>query len=530
MSGSPRPVSRYHRRILGWGGGLACLLYVVGAPIYLDRVESDLTERVTADLEAAGFTGFTVSFSGQTGSIDCAAPLGDPQGALDVAYDVRGVHAMDALPDACRVRTTPPDDGTSDDSSDDASTLPATAPTTTSTAPETTTTVAADFGSVVDVIGGNPAFSLLRQLLDDAGLTETLSGDGPFTFFAPIDAAFDALPADAVAQLRADPDLLDAVLRHHVVADRLASSDLETGELATLADDELDVEVDGDDITIDGAVVVQPDVRADNGVVHAVDQLLVPDGVDLTASETFAPVSATYSEGSWVLEGVVRSEVERSVLVDAAVAATAPDAVVDELSVDPDVGIDEAVATELATLIAAVPASLVTGTVSSEGSMLAVTGTYVGQDQRSAIEALAAELGAESELTERPAATTADASDLEDELNDYVAANPILFEPSSSVFDESALPILDEVARRASEFAGVSITVEGHTDSDGGTQENLILSRLRAIAVRDALVERGLDEAAVTADGFGSSRPILGDDGVEDKAASRRVEFRVVVS
>jgi OmpA-OmpF porin, OOP family len=158
-----------------------------------------------------------------------------------------------------------------------------------------------------------------------------------------------------------------------------------------------------------------------------------------------------------------------------------------------------------------------------------VSGTYADEAGRAALAEVAAALGADVAVTERPAATDDDASELEAELNAFVGANPILFEPSSSVLDESAAPILDEVARRANQLAGVTITVEGHTDSDGGAQENLILSQLRALAVQQALVERGLDPASVTSEGFGSQRPIV-VDGVEDKDASRRVEFRVVVT
>lgn len=75
----------------------------------------------------------------------------------------------------------------------------------------------------------------------------------------------------------------------------------------------------------------------------------------------------------------------------------------------------------------------------------------------------------------------------------------------------------------------MSIAIEGHTDSDGVPIENLALSQRRAFTVLDALVERGVDPATLTAEGFGSEQPVL-IDGVEDKTASRRVEFRVVTA
>lgn len=530
MSTPSRPVSRYQRRILAWGAGLACLLYVVGAPIYLDRVESDLSERVTADLEAAGVEGVTVSFSGQTGSIRCREPLGDPRAALDIAYSVRGVRSMRALPDECRVLTAPPEQETDGPDADEAdlsitAQQDAVAEVSSST---TTTTVAPDFGSVLAVLDGNPQFSLLRQLVQDAGFAAELGGDGPMTLFAPTDAAFDALTADAVAQLRSDPELLERVLGHHLVRARLLVDQLTDGVLTTVAADELVVDAGGTLPRVGSAAIVEPDVLAVNGVVHAVDELLLPDGIDLTAPERLAEVIASFTDGGYVLEGVVRSEVERTILVTAAAAAVGAEAVDDRLTVDPDRGIDEGTAEQLASLVTAVPANLMAGTAGFDGEMLTVTGAHTGDAQRAAIEQVAAAVGAAISLTEGETASDDDAVDLEAELNAFVAANPILFEPNSSVLDESALPILDEIARRAQEFTGLTITVEGHTDSDGDEQENLVLSQLRAVAVQEALVDRGLDPAVVEAEGFGSTQPIL-VDGVEDKDASRRVEFRVVV-
>jgi outer membrane protein OmpA-like peptidoglycan-associated protein/uncharacterized surface protein with fasciclin (FAS1) repeats len=555
MPSSSRPVSRYQRRILAWGGGVACLLYVVGAPIYLDRVEGDLTERVTAELEAAGHTGVRVSFSGQTGSISCAGPLGDPRGALELAYDVRGVRSIDDLPDECRVRTdadgsdtatNDAPDGATDDGAgatapaagelpDGASTLVADTDAD-SEAASTTSTLAADFETVYAVLDGNPQFSLLRQLVEDADLVGSLTGPGPLTLFAPTDAAFDALPADAVAQLRSDPDLLVRVLGHHLVEAELLVADLAAGALTTVAGDQAEITVDptadGGDATlprIDAATIVEPDVRARNGVVHAIDALLLPADVDLSVPERLAPMTATFGDGSFTLDGVVRSEVERTILRVAATTAVGEGAVTDQLVVDPDLGLDEATAQDLATLIPVVAASLVSGTAGFDGEALVVTGTTRDEAGRAAVEQAGAAVDAAVTLTEPPPATEVDATDLEAELNAFVAANPVLFEPSSSVLDESALPVLDEIARRAQAFTGVTITVEGHTDSDGDDQENLVLSTLRAAAVQQALVARGLAPDAVSAEGFGSTRPVM-VDGVEDKAASRRVEFRVVVA
>lgn len=510
-----RPAVRYQRRILAWGGALACLLYVVGAPIYVRSVESDLTERVTAELTAAGFDGVGVSFSGQTGSITCARPLGDPRAAFDLASGVRGVRVINDLPDACRVRV--PDERPDTTSTTHSVTEPGGA--------TTTSSLTADFRTVSSLLAGNPRFSMLDQLVRDSGLGDLLSGDEPVTLFAPTNAAFDALPADAVARLRSDPELIGRVIGHHLVSGRLLLADLETGPLATAAGDDLEIDADGDVPLIQGVAVVDADALAANGVVHAVDQLLVPDGVDLDALELRGPVTATLDDGQYVLAGVVRSEVERTILVVAAAAAVGAPNVIDEITVDPDRGVGEPTAQDVAALIPAVAAALLAGSVSFDGEAIVVSGTFDDEGATVDLAVAAAAVGAELTLAEQPRATDDDARALETELNEFVLDNPISFEPTSSVLDPSAGTVLDEVARRARRYPGVVITVEGHTDSDGSAQQNLVLSQARAVVVQQALLDRGV--VSVLAEGFGSARPIV-VDGVEDKAASRRVEFRVV--
>lgn len=530
MSAPTRAASRYQRRILGLGIVVACVGFVLSARIYLDRIEADLTERVTDALVAAGFDGFTVSFSGQTGSITCTEPLSDPQLAVDTAYAVRGVHAVDALPEGCRVLTQAADSGA--DATDDAAAATVPAATradgaTVDAAASTTSTIAADFQTVAAIVDGSPQFSLLAQLVVAADLHDELATDGPFTLFAPTDAAFDALPADAVAQLWSDPAVLQRVLRHHLVDGRLLTDDLATGPLPSAAGDTLDV-VAGDEPTIDGALIIDADVVAANGVVHAVDRLLLPDDVDLSSPVPLESTVATFGDGGFVLEGVVRSEVERAVLVDAATSVVAPELVTDQLTTDPDLGLDEPTAQALASLIAVLPGNLIDGTAGFDGSMLFLKGTYLDDEGRAAVDAVAAAVDVEAALEPRPEATEGDANRLEAELNAFVVEHPIQFAPSASSLDESAAPILDEIARRAAQFGGVTIAVEGHTDSDGDEIENLALSQRRADAVRDALIARGLDGTSITAQGFGSTQPVL-VDGTEDKDASRRVEFRVEV-
>jgi len=161
------------------------------------------------------------------------------------------------------------DEGSSDDSSEE----------------ETTTTAAEedaaaeDPGTIVDIAAGDEQFSTLVTAVTEAELAETLSGEGPFTVFAPTNEAFEALPAGTLDDLLADPSgALTDVLTYHVVDGAVLSGDLETGEVPTLNGGTLDVVVNDDGtVTVNGVNVVTADIEASNGVVHVIDGVLVPE-------------------------------------------------------------------------------------------------------------------------------------------------------------------------------------------------------------------------------------------------------------
>ncbi|MEO6570328.1 MAG: fasciclin domain-containing protein [Ilumatobacteraceae bacterium] len=526
---------RYRRRILSLGALATVALFVIGAPIYNNRIEADLEQRVPEALSAAGFDGSTATFDGQDGALVCESPWENPEGALEIAYGVWGVHSVD-LDRACRVNQAPiVSPPTSSD--DSASSTPATTLSSTpvtkrpSETGSTTPTEPPDFRTVAAMVSGSPQLSLFAVLADEAGLLDMLSDtvDGGITLFAPSDDAFDALPADALALLRADPQLLDTVLRHHVTAGASMTDELATGPLTMFDGSVVQIDARAVPIRVGAGAITTPDLAARNGVVHVIDTVLLPDGLELSSRASFSEVTATLEGGTTVLTGAVASEVERATLVDAAATVGGPVAVIDRLTVDAAAGLDSVTIAQLAQLVGALPADLVSGTAGFDGVKLYVTGMFASDAARDAMTAVGDAVGAAVMLEPRPAATEVDATALEAELNEYVVANPILFQPTSSVLVDSAVPILDRIAQLASAFAGVSITVEGHTDSDGVARENLVLSQRRADAVRDALVARGLDPAAVVAQGFGSETPVL-VDGTEDKAASRRVEFRAVAT
>ena len=132
-------------------------------------------------------------------------------------------------------------------------------------------------GNIVDVATALPGFGTLTDLVTQADLVATLQGDGPFTVFAPIDAAFEALPKATLDAVLADPELLATVLTYHVVAGKLTTDQLVDGPLMTVAGVELTVTHDGDTVLIDGNPIAVQNVQATNGVIHAMGAVLVPE-------------------------------------------------------------------------------------------------------------------------------------------------------------------------------------------------------------------------------------------------------------
>ncbi|MFT3927894.1 MAG: fasciclin domain-containing protein [Myxococcales bacterium] len=153
----------------------------------------------------------------------------------------------------------------------------------------------ADAGGDGDGDAGNPAgdknivetaaaagtFKTLAQALTTTGLDQALAGPGPFTVFAPTDAAFDALGESTLSSLGNDE--LAAILKYHVVAGEVESSDLKAGPVKTLGGLSAFVKL-GSDVTINDAKVTSADVQASNGVIHVIDKVLLPPNLVQAAS------------------------------------------------------------------------------------------------------------------------------------------------------------------------------------------------------------------------------------------------------
>ena len=146
------------------------------------------------------------------------------------------------------------------------------APTSASPAP---TSAAKD---IVAIASGDAQFKTLTKALGAAGLVTTLQGKGPFTVFAPTDAAFAALPKGTVEDLLkpANKAKLTKILTYHVVPGSVLSTSLKSGDVKSVEGTSLNVAVSAGKVTVSGANVVKADIKASNGVIHVIDKVLMP--------------------------------------------------------------------------------------------------------------------------------------------------------------------------------------------------------------------------------------------------------------
>lgn len=131
--------------------------------------------------------------------------------------------------------------------------------------------------NLIVLANDNGSFKTLVKALTAAGLIDTLQGEGPFTIFAPTDAAFAKLPQDALQDLLKPEhkEVLIKVLTYHVVSGKVLSSDLKSGKVKSLQGDPIPVKVDNG-IQVDEATVTKADIEGSNGVIHQIDKLMIP--------------------------------------------------------------------------------------------------------------------------------------------------------------------------------------------------------------------------------------------------------------
>lgn len=138
--------------------------------------------------------------------------------------------------------------------------------------------VVAQDQNLVELVAGDPDLSTLASLVEAAGLADTLSNEGPFTVFAPTDAAFAKLPAGTIEALLGDIPTLTSILTYHVVAGEVpASAVVNAAAAATVQGDKVYIDVIDGEVILNGNVkVIITDIRASNGIIHVIDAVLLP--------------------------------------------------------------------------------------------------------------------------------------------------------------------------------------------------------------------------------------------------------------
>lgn len=157
--------------------------------------------------------------------------------------------------------------------------------------PASVTTATLPTQTLLEVAAANGSFAKFGQAIEKSGLAAHLASDGPFTIFAPTDAAFDQLPAgrfDALLE-PANKDELASILNYHILAGRRSLADVGKWKSArTVHGQSAPILTTGQDVRIDGAQVTLADLASKNGTIHGIDKVMIP----IAASTTVRPVEA----------------------------------------------------------------------------------------------------------------------------------------------------------------------------------------------------------------------------------------------
>ena len=138
-------------------------------------------------------------------------------------------------------------------------------------------------GTIIDVASSNSSFKTLVTAIKAAGLVETLSGQGPFTVFAPTDAAFAALPKGTLAKLLKPENkaTLVKILTYHVVPGAVYAKDIKPGAVKTVEGQPVNIKAKKGVVSVGNAQVTKADVKASNGVIHVINKVPLPPDVRL---------------------------------------------------------------------------------------------------------------------------------------------------------------------------------------------------------------------------------------------------------
>ncbi len=131
--------------------------------------------------------------------------------------------------------------------------------------------------NIIETAKDDGRFNTLLRAIDAAGLTDTLSSEGPFTVFAPTNGAFNKLSRDQLQSALKDKDLLQSILKYHVVSGKMMAQDImQQSSIQTLEGENLSIDTSQGTVRVNDARVTQTDIECTNGVCHIIDTVLIP--------------------------------------------------------------------------------------------------------------------------------------------------------------------------------------------------------------------------------------------------------------
>jgi transforming growth factor-beta-induced protein len=436
--------------------------------------------------------------------------------------------------------------------------------TTVAAATETSAAAAPAAASVVDVAFGDSQFSKLSAAIGAAGLTDTLKGAGPFTVLAPTDTAFNNLPAGVLDKLLlpANKDALAKILSFHVIPGKVMSGDIVTGPVKSVEGTDLNFTSADGKVSVNGANVITPDVAAGNGVVHAIDAVLVPASVDLNALVADGAAAPAAAGAAGDIVAVAAANGSFGTLVKAVEAAGLVDtlkgpgpftvfAPTDEAfaKVDPAVLAKLLLPENKAALAKVLTYHVVAGKVMAADVKTGEVATVEGSKAALVADAGKVTIDGANVVTPDVAASNGvihviDAVILPKDLdlasltqgdapaavvNAAGDATPedltVYFDTASAAINGEGQAKIVAASRILQELpAGTKVNVVGHADNRGNAAKNQALSEARAAAVVQAL-KGGLGDKASNIE-FASSAK--GDtEQAADLAKSRRVTIEI---
>ena len=472
--------------------------FAAGAAWAIPVIQRDLVGKAADRIAAVGVSGVSVSFSGQDATVTCTSPLKDLVAVKAAVLDIKGVRSV-GFSSECSTTTSTPTDNSTAGTGTGANSVP---------------------GSAITV---TPVVKL--------------AADGKVTISGRVDTAAqsDALVAAAITSFGStnvtvtlttnaqDGNQSDAIVDQFVSLITVFAGRLKSGTAGILGG-KLYIKGIANDSTSLSALTI----AAKNAGATKADIALTLDAAEVISATN---ITVMLADNKMTITGTVGTREQKLALFHAADDVLSASDVTDSVTLvdkpTSEADADQMVVEDLGVLIRAMPANLLSGEVGYDVAGLRATGVYLNEASKSTFETVAKGVGVTPTLTARPDGGESEAASMQQQLNDYVAANPFLFTSNTPNLLSGSETLLDRVAEIAKEFKGTFIEVQGHTDNEGDAIRNLNLSQARADVIVYELVKRGIPPEQLFARGYGETRPKVSNDTAANRAINRRVEFVV---